>query len=440
LTDQSRPGAPEVEPLDVALGSGPFRSVAAAIEGFGDEQEWILEGHASRFRLVGEYLPSGRWSAEPAESAPFRTRLHVVRPLPSRFNGTVVAVWNNVSSGNDGVYAGADTEILVRDGFCVVGVTAQRFGIEADELGLAAQDPVRYGSLRHPGDDYSFDIFRQAVALLSTARVGHPLAGLDVQRVVAAGASQSACRLATFHNCLHASSAIDAYMLIVYAGNGTYVDTTTTVPAGFEEVPDNSLVGILPFRTHQLRDDVGVPVMLVNSETEASLFTNNDQPDTEWLRVWENAGTSHVGTNLSQVPALPGNAPCRGSFGPAVRGAYHALQEWLTTGALPPSQPRIAQGPDLAIARDHHGNALGGIRWPHVEAPLATHRGESPNGQIDLLGSSIPFPLDEVRRLYADRADYETRCAAAVEALVATGVILSDDADTVLVAARNEWP
>lgn len=61
-------------------------------------------------------------------------------------------------------------EILVRDGFCVVGVTAQRFGIEADELGLAAQDPVRYGNLRHPGDDYWFDIFCQAAveALVAT--------------------------------------------------------------------------------------------------------------------------------------------------------------------------------------------------------------------------------------------------------------------------------
>jgi hypothetical protein len=39
----------------------------------------------------------------------------------SGFNGTVVAVWTNVSSGNDGVYAGADAEILARDGFCVVG-------------------------------------------------------------------------------------------------------------------------------------------------------------------------------------------------------------------------------------------------------------------------------------------------------------------------------
>jgi hypothetical protein len=439
VTGQPHKRAPSVEVLDVALGSGPFRSVAPALEGFGTEQEWIVEGEATRYRLIGEYSSDGRWTAEPVGTAPFRTRLHVVCPRPSAFNGTVVAVWNNVSSGTDGTYAGADTDVLIRDGFCIVGVTAQRLGIEAEQVGLAAQDPERYGSLRHPGDDYSFDIFRQAVALLSTAEDGHPFWGLDVRRVVAAGASQSACRLATFHNCFHATSAVDAYMLVLYAGNGTYVDTMTATPAGFEEVPDNSAVGILPFRAHKLRDDLGVPTFLLNSETEAGLFTNNDQPDSEWLRIWENAGTSHVGLALSQLPPMPGNVPCRGSFGPAARGAYRDLQEWLTTGTPPPSQPRIVHGPAGALARDVHGNALGGIRWPHVVAPLATHRGESPRGRIDLLGSSIPFTPDEISRLYADRAEYEARCAGAVATLVATGAILADDADKVLAAARNLW-
>ena len=108
-----------------------------------------------------------------------------------------------------------------------------------------------------------------------------------------------------------------------------------------------------------------------------------------------------------------------------MRGAYHVLQEWLVIGASRPPQPRIAQGSDLVIARDRHGNAMAAIRRARGEGPRATH--------------CAGFLLDEVRRLYADRADYETLCAAAVEARGATGVILTDDADAVLVAARNEW-
>jgi hypothetical protein len=50
-----------------------------------------------------------------------------------------------------------------------------------------------------------------------------------------------------------ASSAIDAYMLIVYAGNESSVDPTTTVPVGFEEVPDNSLVALRSTRRGRSR-------------------------------------------------------------------------------------------------------------------------------------------------------------------------------------------
>ena len=47
---------------------------------------------------------------------------------------------------------------LVRDGFAWVGVSAQQVGVDA----LKAADPSRYGSLSHPGDSYSYDIFSQA--------------------------------------------------------------------------------------------------------------------------------------------------------------------------------------------------------------------------------------------------------------------------------------
>jgi hypothetical protein len=69
---------PDVEPLDAAAGAGPFRSVAHAIEGFGNEQEWAFEGEATRYRLVGEYS-----SALPLRPSPQRTgsRYTIGRPL-----------------------------------------------------------------------------------------------------------------------------------------------------------------------------------------------------------------------------------------------------------------------------------------------------------------------------------------------------------------------
>ena len=47
-----------------------------------------------------------------------------------------------------------------------VGVSAQSVGVEggggAFDISLKVVDPVRYGGLNHPGDDYSYDIFSQA--------------------------------------------------------------------------------------------------------------------------------------------------------------------------------------------------------------------------------------------------------------------------------------
>ncbi len=433
--------------IDANVGAGPQGISAPGGSVSGDVglalppgsalEEFSLEGVASRYRLLDpEYAPDGRWQAEPAGTSPYRTRVLTVRPAAEAFNGTVVAVWNNVSSGVDGVFAGYELSKMVEDGFAVIGVSAQKVGIDGP-LGLRATDPDRYGSLDHPGDDFSFDIFAQAAAL-AAASDATLLGGLNVRHVVAAGASQSACRLASLHNALHPGQVIDAYMLIVYAGNGTHLDTSVDV-SGFAEVPDVSSVNILPFRSHGLRDDLGVPVLVVNSETEACLFSVNDQPDSESLRIWESAGTSHLGLSpdpgaafpVAGTPGLPVGAPCLGSFRPAISAAYQHLQLWVEEGTLPPSQPRIETAPDGTGRRDEHGNVRGGIRWPHVEVPLGVHRGETPPGMIDLLGTTTPFGPEKIRSLYTSRDDYEKRSAAAIEALVSSGVVRRAESSSV---------
>jgi hypothetical protein len=415
---------PSVERIDATSGKGAHGSVGDELPPGASEDEWIVEGVATRYSLVGDdYRVDGRWRATPAGSAPYRTRVLALRPSPDACNGTAVVVWNNVSVGIDGIYAGPELSRMVDDGFAVLGVSAQHVGVEGPS-GLVNADPDRYASLRHPGDDHSYDIFTQVAALAATS---HPslLDGLEVQRVVAAGASQSACRLATLHNALHPSGVVDAYVLVVYAGNGTLVDST--VPGtGFAEVPDNP-VAILPFRTHRLRDDLRVPVFVVNSETEACLFTTNQQPDSDHLRVWESAGTSHVGSSRTELPDMGNGAPCRGSFAPALPAAYHHLRRWLEDGTPPPGIERIEREADGRAARDEHGNARGGIRWPHVVVPLGTHRGEAPPGPIDLMGASIPFDAERIRALHHDRADYDARFDAAVDALVERGVVLPED-------------
>ena len=85
---------------------------------------------------------------------------------PARGNGTVIIEWLNVTGGLDIPALWMMTHRhLVRDGYTWVGVSAQRVGIEGGGmmpgLGLRQAAPERYGTLEHPGDAFSFDIFTQ---------------------------------------------------------------------------------------------------------------------------------------------------------------------------------------------------------------------------------------------------------------------------------------
>ena len=56
-------------------------------------------------------------------------------------------------------------------------------------------NPVRYGSLSHPGDTYSFDMFSQAG---EAVKAGSVLGPLKAKRVIATGESQSAVFMTTY--------------------------------------------------------------------------------------------------------------------------------------------------------------------------------------------------------------------------------------------------
>ena len=270
----------------------PFQSAADEIAKVGGvEEEFLFEGTATQYRLAGrsgtDYPTDGRWEVEPMSQARFRSRLHVLRPGdPDAFNGTVVVVWNNVSVGQDNFTVGAKAARMIEDGFALVGVTTQKVGVdglppvdEASEYygrvmerppGLKSYDPERYGTLEHPGDGYSYDIYTQAAQLLGPDRPREidPLDGLRVEHLVSMGGSQSACRQATYFNAIQPiTSAFDAYLMLVYAGTPTALDPSTAA-ARLAEIGENT-VDLLAWRTFLLRDDLAVPTIIVNSEFEA---------------------------------------------------------------------------------------------------------------------------------------------------------------------------
>ena len=171
------------------------------------QEEFFLAGTADAYTPTAELTSDGKWSVAPSSQAEYVTRIVVDRPIESRdFNGSVVVEWLNVSGGAD---ASPDWihmhNELIREGYAWVGVSAQAVGLEALKLPPGEPpfgDPVRYASLTHPGDSYSYDMFSQAgQAVRDDAAT--MLGGLQPERVIAVGESQSAGRLVTYINAAH---------------------------------------------------------------------------------------------------------------------------------------------------------------------------------------------------------------------------------------------
>jgi hypothetical protein len=420
-------------------------------------EEFFLEGTATAYESEAgtELGADGKWTVRPARTAPYRTRMLVVRPADATaFNGIVHLNWQNVTAGFE--IGTADSDQLLA-GFAWVGVSAQRVGVEGlsgmEEIALRGWDPERYGTLEHPGDDFSFDIYTQAARAVGPATLG----GMMPRLTVAAGGSQSAMRLRTYVNAVQPlERAFDAFFLFVDFGKGSLPDTSAIDPA---TIP----MGILPTVDVQIRDDLDVPVLVFNTETEASALYPVRQPDTDTLRLWEVAGTCHTGGITSQIAmgplfardgiafALGGGAgeafvpahPNVLSFTPAHRAAFRHFHTWIEGGATPPAQDRIefdasatSDAPVLlaspgtpAIRRDRHGNALGGIRLPDFAVPTGQHTGIGEGEALAaLVGYSRPFTPAELAELYPNRDAYLSRWHAALEHAVEAGFVLADDA------------
>ncbi|KQP18513.1 alpha/beta hydrolase domain-containing protein [Methylobacterium sp. Leaf100] len=186
---------------------------------------------------------------------------------------------------------------------------------------------------------------------------------------------------------------------------------------------------------------------------------------------------------------------------PAVRALLVALEDWVTSGKTPPDSrvPRLSDGtlveaagigfPFLvgvpvptapnALARfdtyvdprpesgpqyrplvprvDADGNDVAGIRLPAVAAPRATFTGWNlyadpfPAGVLcDREGSQLPFartraervatgdPRPSIEERYADPDAYVAAVTKSVDALVSDRLLLREDGDRLIAAARQE--
>src|SRR5207237_3510966 len=119
-------------------------------------------------------------------------------------------------------------------------------------------------TLQHPGDAYSSDIFTQVAG---TIRTGTGLSGLEPQRVIAAGESQSAFALVSYYNGVQPlTKMFDGFF--VHSRGAVGLPFTS----GAANVDIANAISGMPtiFRTDQL-----APVLDIQTESDVAGFLNS---------------------------------------------------------------------------------------------------------------------------------------------------------------------
>jgi alpha/beta hydrolase family protein len=395
----------------------PFFSTDLVLANYGYvEEEFFFEGTANTYSAP----PLGSAADIVSSGTKYRSRLLVRRPTtPSRFNGVVVVEWFNVTNGYDtDVLWLYQKEFFLREGYAWVGVSAQNVGVSRPPNGLKVWSPKRYGTLdvdgggKVPGDALSYDIYSQAAAAIRNVKA--VLGGLKPTHVMAAGQSQSSGRLATYLNGIHVRDPI-------------YDSAFLTV------------------NTSPMRADLDIPLIKVLSENEAA--TSRNQKDSEKIRTWTVAGSTHSeqysllsraaflkrDLNLEAVDNCETPARSRVEIRYVYNAAVDALVKWKATGATPPHGPELSFD-GTTLQRDRFGNALGGIRLAEIEAPVANESAQA----CGLGGTHVPFTPEVLNALYRTHEDYVAKVTAAANAVVKAGFLLpADGAQTIDTAKRS---
>ena len=411
-----------------------------------EEQEYFAAGTATAFK--GDSMPSdGKWTISPTTSAAYKTRILVRRPTnPAHFNGTVIVEWMNVSAGESAPDWDFLNPMLMRDGYAYVAVSAQALGVDGGQSllgtpgtpgpsgGLVAAEPARYGSLHHPGDQYALDMFAQIGQALQAPHAA-ALGGLKPKHIVAVGESQSAFYLTTFADALQPrTDTFDGIFIHSRGGSGASL-------AGSSIASSNGPNNL------RIRTDLKVPVFM--SETQTDLiqlgYAPAQQPNTDKIRTWEIAGTSHADAYFIGAASSVLGCTTPVNSGPqhnVVEAAFTAFDKWVDHGTPPPSPPpfTLSSTHPATLALDAHGNVIGGVRTPAVNVPVSTLSGAPPAGATTicgLFGSTIAFTPAQLASLYGTQSNYLTAYTKSLDKDIAEGYILSADKASLLAQAQQ---
>jgi len=366
------------------------------------------------------------WLFKGTTPSPYTSRMLVRRPKdPAKFTGTVFVEWYNVSGGIDfDPLWNYSWEYFMREGHVEVSVSAQVVGANS----LTANDSERYAEISHPGDGAANAIFSQAAMAIRSQTETILGECMPVDAVIGMGQSQSSMRLSAYINT---DGSIDK----IYDG---YITHTGSEPASNNPHAPTFVVRSMTEGNGALEDGPNLVKWVVAGATHTDEFTV-----TRGSRA-----AADLGMDLSSVA----NCTYPMNQYPSFR-VYDAICDWIhrwvRNGERPPSTDPLRGSGGLfgsGYEMDEHGNVLGGVRLPELEVPIAaytTSNSAAPGSDFvsgmacGLGGSTEQFSEQKLLQLYPTHDDYVQKYTAAAEKAVADGILLEEDAELAIEAAKN---
>jgi len=285
------------------------------------------------------------------------------------------------------------------------------------------RNPERYKGFQVAQGQAS-EIIAQVGALIKSKQ--SPIAALPIRKMVLAGSSASAGVLVNY---------LPAHMVLRLADMKPIFD------------------GFLPTSNGATIQRIDVPMIQVPTMTEVAggaptARQDGDEPGNQF-RVYEFAGMAHID---SRDAAAYYPDPCRLPISRYPMAAYMSvalnhLWQWVDKGTVPPRAERILvdrnEGNDGSLmALDEYGNSRGGIRNPYVDVPAKKYgvrnsgamppitnahpflaaRGDAAHNQLcGLAGYEQNLTQAQLKKLYKDKKDYQSKVAKRYDELTKAG-------------------
>jgi hypothetical protein len=469
-------------PLTVTEYSYPFGTAATT----------AVPQDLSRFSYIEEeFFVSGKanvYDLEPTErvvvkspDAPYTTRILVRRPVEtSGFSGDVIVELLNPAVGFDWDPQWMfSRDYFIEHGDIWIGITVKPVAVKA----LKKFNPDRYAPLSWANplppdktcsrsslpysdsfpeteDGLAWDIISQIGALVRSDEKHNPLKDFNVEYVYATGYSLTGAYLTTYVNFIRPLAAAT-----LKTGQPVYDGYLIGDGDGFAPTLNQCSQAFPPGVTSIIIRPRKEPVISVVAEGSLSVAIHARRPDSDVAddryRRYEVPAASHANHLVLEYAPRPGETEkagvptaspnCTGAdkygltdfpFEYLMNASFANLKAWARSN-IPPPRAQVIEtvsdidSPDLEVKQDKHGNAVGGLRTPYLDVPVATYYTKSEPADEESIpfcstqGYKIPFENEKISALYPTRGSYLSKVNGMVDSMVTERYLTRTDGEKI---------